>query len=790
MKNYYLLVAVFVMSFWQTFAQCDYSENFEEISNNQVPENWTLINTTGVTAAVYANVQNVNGSRRLRMYNNTAYFGEGSTIPENSVLMSVLPGQDATLFDGNHRLSFTVVGTENATFTVGTITTNTEDAVFTAIEENILVNSSSESTTIRVMVPSTTDRYIAIKHDLGARAQQINFDDFCIEVLPTCLEVSNITLDTFDAHSVSFSWDASASGESKWQTAVLTTNEGDPVSGILDVEDATTHTVDGLDANTVYYVFVRAYCGEADGYGAWQGPVPFRTACDVEPGEFCQDFEDDSYASGDIPMCWEAIDGYNGRSFGISKSSYSAFEGDYYFTLSIASTATAKDAMLISAESSVATDGNHRVVFMAKGSSAEAGIIVGTITDPADASTFTAVDTIYPGNTAYKEIRVTLPDNADGYFAFKRTNEVNNSSVYLDNICLQTLPSCLEVEDIAVSNVTATSADVSWTTSASAETAWEYLVQEMGAEAPTAETSGVAVNGEATVSITEGLDPNTNYSVYVRANCGETDGFSAWEGPIDFLTLCSAFEAPFADSFESGSANQDIQPCWTSVLPSGGNMRTVSGGGIIPAPHDGALAVRFYGANLTTEMYLISPELSDLSADKTIKFAFYDESTAEDEDEVFLEIGTVSSPEQYETFTLLSTVSSNDIEYNNEWQDVEVNLENYTGDDTFLVIKYVKPTGKTRAVLIDEFSYEVNESLSIAQPEFESLKLYPNPTQNILNVAGAKINSVSIYTINGQKINATLNNNQVDVSNLQSGFYFLEMTTENGAVGRQKFIKK
>jgi hypothetical protein len=68
----------------------------------------------------------------------------------------------------------------------------------------------------------------------------------------------------------------------------------------------------------------------------------------------------------------------------------------------------------------------------------------------------------------------------------------------------------------------------------------------------------------------------------------------------------------------------------------------------------------------------------------------------------------------------------------------------------------------------------------------ESLKVYPNPAQNYLNIEGANIDSVTIINIAGQTVNfQKLGNNRIDVTNLVDGVYFIR--TSNKVT---RFIKK
>ena len=72
------------------------------------------------------------------------------------------------------------------------------------------------------------------------------------------------------------------------------------------------------------------------------------------------------------------------------------------------------------------------------------------------------------------------------------------------------------------------------------------------------------------------------------------------------------------------------------------------------------------------------------------------------------------------------------------------------------------------------------------------IALFPNPTQNTLNVVGLNytVKTVSIYNLHGKLIYENTNGNTaIDVSNLTHGLYFTKITTEKG-VFTKKFLKE
>lgn len=88
-------------------------------------------------------------------------------------------------------------------------------------------------------------------------------------------------------------------------------------------------------------------------------------------------------------------------------------------------------------------------------------------------------------------------------------------------------------------------------------------------------------------------------------------------------------------------------------------------------------------------------------------------------------------------------------------------------------------------------------SLTLGAKEFSidpnAIAIYPNPANNVLNykVSGdVSVTSVSVMDVTGKVISTpyNLNQNTIDVSNIQSGVYFVRFTSDNKTVTK-KFIK-
>ena len=71
-----------------------------------------------------------------------------------------------------------------------------------------------------------------------------------------------------------------------------------------------------------------------------------------------------------------------------------------------------------------------------------------------------------------------------------------------------------------------------------------------------------------------------------------------------------------------------------------------------------------------------------------------------------------------------------------------------------------------------------------------AVKLFPNPTSDMLNISGIDVKAVQVYSASGKLINVKATGNVVDTRNLPTGTYIIRMTDVEGNVTLRKFIKK
>ena len=312
--------------------------------------------------------------------------------------------------------------------------------------------------------------------DYLAPGDQSLIDNICITA-PTCTQPGAAIAEAITTSSADISWTL-GDAETAWNI------EYGPVgftqgTGTTDTTVAMAYDLSGLESNTTYHFYVQADCGNGN-TSNWVGPLAFTTA----PG--CGDtLFDSGGATGD----------YSGNE-SITVTIYPETAGDLVTLTFI----------------SFETEANWDFFTVYNGPDATSDVL----------GSFSGANVPDPVSSTDATGALTFVFESDGFA---------NDPGYEILISCAPAPSCYPPTALTISNISGSTADFDWT-GATGNSSWEYIIVPTGDPAPTG--SGSA----ATVTSTQftGLDFETTYDVYVRADCGAVDGFSTWSGPVTFTT--------------------------------------------------------------------------------------------------------------------------------------------------------------------------------------------------------------------------------------------------------------
>lgn len=180
------------------------------------------------------------------------------------------------------------------TFHVGYSTTTKATSAFTWGSQITCTSTTYSSHT--ETLPAGT-KYVAIKCT-SDNQYYLYIDNFSVDEAPTCPKPTAVAVSSVTAHTASVSW-TNGGSETTWK--LQTSTDGTNWSQEIDV-DAKPFSLTNLDANTTYYVRVKADCGGGD-ESVWSATSSaFETPCEAKALGWTENFDGQS----SLPGCWSA----------------------------------------------------------------------------------------------------------------------------------------------------------------------------------------------------------------------------------------------------------------------------------------------------------------------------------------------------------------------------------------------------------------------------------------------------------------------------------------------------
>ncbi len=502
----------------------------------------------------------------------------------------------------------------------------------------------------------------------GLDGWRLYVDNVIIEDIPSCPDPTALMAGNFQPTTVDLSWTPGFQ-ETAWEIVVQAPGTGEPTTAGDPVTDDPEYTAETLTPNTEYEYYVRANCG-VDDLSNWVGPFTFTTACDPFPVPFFEGFNTDSATQN----CWTVLDSNGDGDAWNMDYAFNSFEGDQSAAITTDFNNGNNNDWLISP--TLLLTGNQRLKFHQRVQSSfepnDFEVLLSTTGTDVANFTLELIPLTSYGNTTYVEYIVNLVDGTNTpisgpvNIAWHVPNGgLDGWRLYIDNVIVEDIPSCPDPTNLELVSAANISADLSWEPGFQ-ETAWEIVVQAPGTGEPT--TAGDPVTDDPEYTAPD-LTPNTEYEVYVRANCG-VDDLSNWVGPLVFTTACDPFPVPFYEGFNTDSETQN---CWT-VLDSNGDGDAWDmdyGFNAFEGDQSAAITTDFnFGSN---DDWLISPTIL-LTGNQRLKFHQRVQSSFEPNDFEVLVSTTGTATEDF-TIELIPFASYD----NTGYIEYIVNLEDAGG---------------------------------------------------------------------------------------------------------------
>jgi hypothetical protein len=371
----------------------------------------------------------------------------------------------------------------------------------------------------------------------------------------SCFKPGGITASAVTQTTATVSWNATVPAPATGYEYVVSTSNVAP-AGAGTATTNLSEPVIGLAASTTYYIFVRSNCGA--GFSSWNGPVAFTTLCNAVAVPWTENFDALTAGTNVFPSCWAYANTTENWYISTTNPVANSGANSLRRTWSTNGWAFSPMTTLVAGTSytfSYYVRTNDNVVGY------DITIGTGTGQTAGDMTNTLSAVTGYQGPTWTKVTHEFTPTISGDYsFGIHVVAPNAPNGINFDDFKLEETPSCLDPTVLTATNITATSADLSWIENGSA-TSWNV---EWGAT-PFTQGTGTLASGVTNPYNLTGLLGNTTYQYYVQADCGGS-GTSTWAGPYSFKTLCNAFPAPYTEAFENAGT---IPSCWSM---SGGEI--------------------------------------------------------------------------------------------------------------------------------------------------------------------------------------------------------------------------
>ncbi|MEG1556501.1 MAG: fibronectin type III domain-containing protein, partial [Bacteroidales bacterium] len=401
------------------------------------------------------------------------------------------------------------------------------------------------------------DDYAPFNAASPANGTLINFRNnvrFEYGPIPTCPKPRNFATANIGVNESTVFW-TTGNVETQWEYVYGPQGTVDLQTATPIVVSDTFVSLSNLISNTIYDVYVRAVC-ETESSRWMQGS--FRTLCGtVMTLPYTENFDAYGTTNYPKPICWSRSTSQAISYPYISTTNTVSTPASFYFnssptTYCVATTepfdaALLGEDLMISFNMRAAGDGN---------------IQVGLMSDPNDLSTFERIATVVPSvQNLWQEFNIQLTEYAGTgnriAFLSDRRNENKNNEVYIDNLSIDYMPTCIRPENVRVTAHDATSITIQWDTYNS-ETEWLVSYGPLGYHPVDTSISMMVYDNPFTIT---GLTSATGYSVYVKSLCSGGDT-TDWTNRVDASTLSTNIATfPYFCDFEDATENAN----WTLV---------------------------------------------------------------------------------------------------------------------------------------------------------------------------------------------------------------------------------
>lgn len=529
------------------------------------------VSTTAWSAATGATIPSEVVKPSLYFYGGTTITGTAANNKPYAIMpeMAGAEVKDLTLsFWGHSNQTDSKYTTYSRMLRIGVLDDPTDMSTLTPVTTVYLDTAKVSKYFIVDMSSYTgTGKYIVFYSDT-VKGNYFFLDNLSITLSSAPQRVTDVTVDGIGQDTATIAWKENGTATA-WEVRLFSQKPKDIDTATPDKAYTAVTTnplkVTGLAHSTCYYVYVRSVQGTET--GAWSTVQNFWTATGTWSVPFYEDFNDYATSTGSLPPYYE-LGGDNlpaVKTPGTAGTKHESNSNLLYLT----ATSSKKTSIFIfpPLDQPVST---LSMTMQACSFSSEYGVknmtIFGVVTEDG-----TFIEVARRQTSAAKQWEDWNVDfgaytGAEGRLAimldYAKSGATSTMYICLENIKIDIIPHCQQIQEVNVKKITQTGATVSWK-AAGEETAWNLKVSTTELEDPSAAVADV-FDGQMTVTTKELTDlaSGTDHFVYVQSVRADKDCVGEWSKVVAFTTLCSAMPRPYTETFDDLESSI-VPPCFT-----------------------------------------------------------------------------------------------------------------------------------------------------------------------------------------------------------------------------------
>ena len=509
-----------------------YNEDFETYANNEYPPCWNQHTSS------YDNLPAIetDGTKVMKFIKTPDAYS-----------VAVLPKiENMLLSDLQISIRSKTTNSSDGFLIVGVMDDPEKANTFEFVDTVKMTTTGWDSYDIPFAEYAGTGKYIALMWNKSKLSECV-IDDITIDYATTCPRPAALNIDSVNARQVFFSWKNPKN--SLWQAVLLPSGDA-PDWDKATVFDQTNGTFDNLKPNSSYTLYVMAVC--SDEYSAI-AQLSFSTKCGVITEAdlpYTESFDKYGIGTSAYPSCWTR---YFVSVPSITSATSASAPGSLLFNFM-----TAYDNLTAITEEFDMDVSTLQASFKLYGNANATALIVGVMTDPNAANTFTPVDTVYLSKASTWEKFTVYFDKYEKigqpkqYIAFRAVYfNAPTYTIYMDDLLIENMDMCPPPAQVEISNVTDESATITWQAAAH-NTRWQIAYGDKGFNVE--EEEGIIISTDIIPTTISQLIIDNIYDVYVRTACD--DGESAWTLAKTFHTQHERAALPYQHDFENIFENE------------------------------------------------------------------------------------------------------------------------------------------------------------------------------------------------------------------------------------------